>query len=212
MLVRLFDELSCPKRRRRLVIFGGLAVLIAGLVGAYQVAQARTPQPSGDAVLLCASNFTKQLTLVQTPSQCTNGQIVEVNREGPTGPQGPQGPEGPQGLAGPQGPEGPQGPLGPTGPPGPSGPQGPAGEGVQNFRVVQEFFDIAPDDNNFKSVRCASGEVATGGGFLNSGGQLEVISSVPGQNSSGVPGSWQVAHRNFTGEVQTLIVYVVCAR
>jgi hypothetical protein len=88
----------------------------------------------------CAQNFTGDLRVVATKSQCKSDEhFVSWNVQGPvgqTGPQGPAGPAGPKGAPGPQGVPGPVGPVGtkgatgaqgPAGPAGPAGPQGPAG-------------------------------------------------------------------------------------
>ena len=99
---------------------------------------------------------------------------------GPQGMQGLQGPQGKQGLQGSEGAQGPQGPKGAQGSQGPQGPQGAQGlkgdKGDPGTGTVSEDVQFSADTPvcvdgscpqvNFAAAVCPSGEVPTGGGFL----------------------------------------------
>jgi hypothetical protein len=113
---------------------------------------------------------------------------------GPPGPQGPQGEQGPKGDTGAQGPQGEQGPKGDTGEQGPS----------QNLSVRTVEGNIAQDgacvpgcSELQKSVAsCNSDEVLVGGGFHNSGNDVDF--SRPNDNSWEARGSPHSQDPSFT--------------
>ena len=214
MSVGSFHGFTGPRRKRSLVVFGALAVLILGLAGAYGVAQARTPEQSDNAVLFCVSHFTGQLRLIQQPSQCTDGQVLEMNHEGPQGEPGPQGLQGEQGPEGPQGPAGPQGERGlqgPQGEQGSTGPPGPAGDGVDTFREVSGFTGVAANNSLTVNAHCPSGSLASSGGFQDSTRELDILHNQPLLDEDDNTIGWTVGVRNPTDEAINIRVFSICA-
>jgi hypothetical protein len=102
------------------------------------------------------------------------------SQRGPRGPRGFPGKQGPPGVQGPQGSQGPggaQGPQGPQGPHGPQGPQGPKGEkGDPGTSTLSGDLQFSSDTSvcvdgscpqvNTGAAFCQTGEVPTGGGFI----------------------------------------------
>ncbi len=117
-----------------------------------------------------------------------------VGPRGEPGPRGEAGPQGPAGGPGPRGPEGPAGKEGPKGDPGPAGPAGPRGAAgnedlytpmIEDDNGTPVGFQAGGDGrerplwvvclrSDFTayvtgarsgSVRCESGDIATGGGL-----------------------------------------------
>ncbi len=91
--------------------------------------------------------------------------------QGSQGKQGLQGSEGPQGSQGSQGPKGAQGSQGPQGAQGPKGDKGDPGTGtvsedLQFSSDTPVCVDGSCSQVNFAAAVCPSGEVPTGGGFL----------------------------------------------
>ena len=149
-------------------------------------------------------------------AQIRRGQRGPRGPRGPRGKQGSQGPKGPQWsagpnwAAGPQGPVGPQGPHGAAGPQGPQGPQGPKGDkGDPGTGTVSQDLQFSADtpvcmDGScpqvaFAAAVCPSGEVPTGGGFIedqNSSFVSSVLDTAIVSDSSGDMG-WGVVLANI---------------
>ncbi len=97
-----------------------------------------------------------------------------AGKAGPAGPQGPAGPKGSQGSQGPQGAKGAQGPKGDTGHQGPKGDTG--DQGAPGTGTVSEDLQFSSDTPvcidgscpqvNTGAAMCPTGEVPTGGGFI----------------------------------------------
>jgi hypothetical protein len=201
--------------RRPLLALATLAVLALGGLGGYGFSQAQA-QTNG-SVLFCVNPFTGAVRHVVQASQCANGQLLEVGREGPQGPAGPEGPQGPEGSQGEQGPEGPQGPAGSEGPEGLEGPRGPAGSpgqadgGVTEFEMKSEFVEVPSGATVNKVVFCDGDGQASGGGFSTLGAPLQLINSRPAINFSLDSLGWSITVRNLNDEPGSIFVQVVCA-
>lgn len=168
---------SRSQGRRLLLTVAALALLVGGTAGGYSLSQARA-QTNG-TVLFCANFFTGEVRHVYAATQCSNGQLLEVNQQGPAGPEGPQGPAGPAGPQGLQGPQGETGPQGPVGLQGPAGPQGPAGDGVDTFQRVTADLVAPAERTETHEMFCPSGEFASSGGVIDVVGSLEIKRSEP---------------------------------
>lgn len=122
-----------------------------------------------------------------------------------TGPQGLQGAEGSVGATGLQGTKGDMGPAGPKGDVGPAGPQGTAG--ASGYQVIQEVYvEVAAGTTLNHGIYCPPGKVATGGGYRDEGGNLQVLWNTP---IDGGPGwYWRIA--NPTGGSDAASLYVIC--
>jgi hypothetical protein len=195
--------------RRPLLALATLAVLALGGYG-FSQAQAQT----NGSVLFCVNRFTGAVRHVNQAAQCTDGQLLEVDKQGPQGPAGPEGPQGPEGPAGPQGLEGPPGPEGPAGLQGPqglSGPQGPSDGGVTEFEVKSEFVEIPSGETVNKVIFCDGDGQASGGGFSTLGAPLQLINSTPAINFSLDSLGWSITVRNPNDEPGSMFVQVVCA-
>jgi hypothetical protein len=120
-------------------------------------------------VLFCAGSMTGQVRYVFNASQCVNGYLIEVNKQGVPGPTGPAGPEGPQGLQGTVGLQGPQGDQGIEGVPGSTGPQGPAGPAGASGLGTTYYKDVdvavAANAVVTQHLQCNSGDTIISGGF-----------------------------------------------
>ena len=205
---------SRPRGQQYAVIAVALALMAVGTAGGYGLARvgAQTSQP----VLFCVNSFTGAVRHVYAASQCTNGQLLEVGREGPPGPQGLEGSQGPagaqglQGEPGAQGPQGEQGPEGAEGPQGPTGPQGATG-GVDFFNVISDVVEIPPQTFTGHTVLCPLNELATGGGYFDSSSDLIVHASMVLNNTANEPSAWNVTVTNPTNDPATLEVRVICA-
>ena len=206
-----------PRGQQYAVIAVALALMAVGTAGGYGLARvgAQTSQP----VLFCVNPFTGAVRHVYAASQCTNGQLLEVDQQGPQGEPGAQGPEGPQGLQGEpgtQGPEGPQGLQGERGPAGPQGVQGPPGPGelpgLQYFRDAGSSITIQPGAIGATTVRCIDGEFATGGGYDSPPRSMRITTSRPIISSDGQVIGWNVAAENLGDDATFLRAIAVCAR
>lgn len=211
-----FTSLARPRRlrtgRRLMVSVAALMLLATGAIGGYSYSQAGAQ--SSNAVLFCVNNFTGAVRHVYSASQCTNGQLLEVGREGPPGPQGlegPEGPAGPQGLQGEPGPQGEKGEQGEQGPQGPGGPQGAPGDGV-NFTFLKAGVVAIPAGEAGTAVaECDPGSITTGGGHGIVQQDVEILTSEPSLASigSGLDG-WVVTAFNGSDQEITLQARAVC--
>ena len=94
-----------------------------------------------------------------------------AGKAGPAGPQGPAGPKGSQGSQGPQGEQGVKGAQGPKGDTGDQGPQGSPGTGMvsedlQFSSDTPVCIDGSCPQVNTGAALCPTGEIPTGGGFI----------------------------------------------
>jgi len=204
-------------RLRPVATLGALLILALGIAGSYgwSQAQAREPQaPSEDTVLFCVSTFTGQVRVIQQPSQCTDGQVLEINQQGSQGEPGPQGPQGQQGPEGPQGPAGPQGEQGipgSQGEEGPEGPQGPPGEGVDTFQEITGIASISANTSLTVNANCPSGSFASSGGFQDTTQELAILHNQPLLDGDSNVVGWSVGVSNPTDESINIRVFAVCA-
>ena len=162
---------------RRLIMLSCITAFIIGGGAAIASAHGGGGHGQPGVINACYDKYSRILRIVRDSDDCRGPANVSIswNIQGPQGEPGPQGPAGPRGLQGPPGPSGPQGPAGPQGPQGPAGPSG-----LSHVHVVTTV--IAADGNVAKSgsASCASGEVATGGGYaLPSGLTVIVTTSAP---------------------------------
>ncbi|WP_230985694.1 collagen-like protein [Microbispora oryzae] len=164
--------------------------------------------------------------------QGLQGPKGDTGAAGPQGPQGPKGDDGKAGAAGPQGPKGdkgetgapgqkgapgergpagPQGPKGDTGargPEGPAGPAGPAGPGGGSATVTTKADSLyLPANGGGDEVKCPSGTVATGGGFIAGGnGQPYITTNAPLIENDKAVG-WRLWGKGVSGTI-----YVICIK
>lgn len=191
-----------PRTRRYLLMTGAVVLLIAGTLGGYGLSRAEAQ--SSETILLCANPFTGAVRHIQQASQCVNGQVLEVNSEGPPGPQGPEGAQGPQGPEGPQGPQGEPGPPGPEGPQGPRGSAGPPGPGGPTFTFVKSgSTDISPGESGTAIALCDPGSLTMGGGHGFVQSEVEILASEPTRDLGfGIDGWTVTAFNGFHQEIQ----------
>lgn len=196
-------QLSHGQGRRLVLTVAALALLTVGSAGAYNFSQAGAQ--TSESVLFCVNQFTGQVRHINDAAQCSNGQVIEVNREGPPGPEGPQGP------AGPEGPQGPRGERGPEGPAGPEGPRGPAGDGVDAFRKVTTSFEAPAVQTNTFEAFCPNGSLATGGSVVDIIGDLRVRNDQPVVDESGNSVGWTTVVSNSADQARPFEIVIVCA-
>ncbi|MEY2516595.1 MAG: hypothetical protein QOJ89_3953 [bacterium] len=130
------------------------------------------------------------------------------------GPRGPAGADGAAGAAGAQGAPGTDGARGPAGPGGPKGPAGRDGDDAHVFTSVKQgTLTVDHGQTATKTVACADGDVATGGGHSGSHEGIDILDSAPaGLDQDGAsPTAWTVRAGNGDKDAHTLEVYVVCA-
>lgn len=209
--VRYSERLTGWGRRqsRWLLAVAALTLLTAGAASGYSLSQASAQ--SSAPVLLCANRFTGSVRYVYNPSQCTSGQLFEINREGPPGPAGPQGEPGPEGPQGPQGEPGPQGPEGPQGPQGEPGPPGPAGDGVDSFQRVDANLVAPNGQTDTFEVFCPSGAFATSGGVSDVVSSLVVRRSEPIVNGNDETIGWFAVVANPLDLDISFQLFAICA-
>ena len=144
-------------------------LLLAALAAGYGLSVVRATHSDSNVIHLCVSIYTNQIRYVINPAQCTNGFVVNVNKQGPAGPAGPEGPPGLQGLQGEQGdpgPIGPQGSAGLTGPQGPTGPAGPPGpSGLGTTYYLNQDVSVGANAVVTQHLTCNSGDKIISGGF-----------------------------------------------
>jgi len=109
-----------------------------------------------------------------------------------------------------------QNPPAGTGIPGPTGPAGPSVTAtfvrVSGTNVLPVAPGVPQGPEGAVGVGCATGEVATGGGYTASEPGLEFQASAPTPAIAGVtPTGWFVSARNPTAATIGLVVYAVCA-
>jgi hypothetical protein len=151
-----------------------------------------------------------------------NGQNGVNGHDGAQGAKGDAGANGANGANGAQGPQGPQGATGAQGAQGPKGDQGAQGQkGDPGTASLTQITKSANGTGTFSAQAvCATGYVATGGGFEVGGSdstKIAVIISKPIVVASGADAgkaAWLVT-ANYIGSGSqngyTLTAYVLCA-
>jgi hypothetical protein len=185
--------------KRRLSLFGGLALAVLAAAGAY----AAIPN-SGGVINGCYQKNEGLLRVIDSDTEaCRTSEVpIAWSQTGPQGPPGPQGPAGPQGLQGPQGAKGEAGTNGVSG---------------WERKTGTLFVGHGPNDFFAVDAQCSSGKKPLGGGYQLKTGQDggagglereasdEVLASVPLENG------WRVSVQQDEDEDFTLIAWVVCA-
>ena len=134
--------------------------------------------------------------------------------DGATGAPGAPGAPGAQGAPGAPGAPGAAGARGPAGPVGPRGPAGRDGDDGQGFTTVREgTLTVGSGQIVAKTVRCADGELATGGGYSGSHEAIAILDSAPAGHSQdgAAPSAWSVRADNGDKDPHSFTVYAVCA-
>jgi hypothetical protein len=155
---------------------------------------------TANKVTICY-NRTNGVVHFAPSGRCASSQTAVVVGRGIIGERGAVGLVGPTGPAGgPQGVQGLQGIQGVVGPIGGTGVAGPPGVNAVHIVTITSTGTVAAT----VSAVCATGQVVTGGGFINSA-TATITSSVA--HAGGV--SWDVS---FTGNtVGTVTVQAICA-
>jgi hypothetical protein len=151
-------------KHRNLVLGIVLALAAAGAGVSAAVAAGVTLPFSGDGNTINGCYANGGALKVLTPSQptCPDGFMpIDWNVTGPQGPAGPQGPKGDKGDTGGV----------PT---------------LTTYAVSASNVNVTPQAEVDEIVSCNNSDIATGGGFFLSSGQLQVRFSVGG------PHTWEV--------------------
>jgi hypothetical protein len=89
------------------------------------------------------------------------------------------------------------------------GPQGPPGVIRFYTRTFEDTFN--PTSQVYMTAYCEEGDVATGGGYYNLAGRINIYREEPVEDLGGVPRAWAVGGQNPDPIERALEVHVVCA-